>query len=95
MNLGLKHWIQEMRSNCQCDLPDCWIEKNLISWTSQKLVKPMRSTKLNDAAVSSRDIRLKMIPPYQLLEGMELMTQCWSPQEQQPSGVKGQLENGC
>ena len=61
-NLGLKHWIHEMRLNCQCDLPDCWIEKNLPSLTSHKLVKPIRSAKLSDAAVSSRDIRLTTDP---------------------------------
>ena len=61
-NLGLKHWIHEMRLNCQYDLPDCWIEKNLPSLTSKKLVKPIRSTKLSDAAVSSRDIRLTTDP---------------------------------
>ena len=61
-NLGLKHWIHEMRLNCQCDLPDCWIDKNLPSRTSQKLVKPIRSTKLSDAAVSSCDIRLTTDP---------------------------------
>ena len=61
-NLGLKHWIHEMRFNCHCELPDCWIVKNLPSRTSKKLVKPIRSRTFSDAAISYRDIKLTTDP---------------------------------
>ena len=35
-----KHdWVREIRSSCQCDLPDNWIEENIPSLDGKKLTK--------------------------------------------------------
>ena len=60
-HLGCKQWVNEFRKNCQCDLSDDWIDKNLPSLDGRRLQTSKRSASVY-VAESSRDIRLRTEP---------------------------------